>query len=379
MLHAPPQDVSSLRIVVVRDEGQLQGLATEWNALAGDVPFRTWEWARTWWQHYREASSKLFTLLAYDDQGDLVGIAPWYVSKSPRDGRTVRCLGAGEVCSDYLTVLCQPDAMELVVERLADWLATEAADQWHLLDLSGIAETDLIVGRLCQRMAQRGHLVDRQPDSNCWRTELPANWNEFVGGLSKARRDKTRSVLRKTVDKGRVVMREVQTETEFERAFDLLIELHQKRRRSLSQEGCFASPKFTEFHRDMASQFLSAGQLRLLWWELEGRPLAVSYSFVGGDTVYYYQGGFEPELGHESPGWISFASDIRLAIEQGYRSYDFLRGDESYKASWQATACPLVRVRIVGRQASARVRFATWRGTERVKDWARRILLRMKG
>ena len=379
MLHASPQDVRSLQVVLARDESQLQGLCAEWNALAGDVPFRTWEWTRTWWQHYRDTSSELFTLLVLDDRGNLVGIAPWYVTRSPREGRTLRFLGSGEVCSDYLTILCQTDACELVVERLADWLAMEAADEWHLLELDGAAESDATVVRLCERMAERGHLVDRQADMSCWRTELPGDWNEFVAGLSKSRRERTRALLRKTVDKGRVVMRQVQTESELPRGFDVLIELHQRRRRSLSQPGCFASGRFTRFHREMASQFLAAGKLRLSWWELDGRPLAVSYSFAGGDTVYYYQGGFEPELASESPGWIGAASDLKLAIEQGYRAYDFLRGDESYKTSWQATARPLVRVRIVGRQASARVRFATSRGTEKVKGWARRLLSRTKG
>ena len=72
--------------------------------------------------------------------------------------------------------------------------------------------------------------------------------------------------------------------------------------------------------------------------------MAAEYGFVGDDTIYYYQGGFEPELADESPGWLSLAASLRLAIDQGYRSYDFLRGDESYKSSWRTVARPLVRV-----------------------------------
>ncbi len=48
-------------------------------------------------------------------------------------------------------------------------------------------------------------------------------------------------------------------------------------------------------------------------------------------------------------------------------------------SDWLATEHPLMRVRIVVRQASARVRFATARGTEKVKGLARQLLSRTKG
>jgi len=242
------------------------------------------------------------------------------------------------------------------------------------LDLSGVEAADPIIQDLGQRLAEHGHVVNRQPDLSCWRAELPADWNQFLATLSKSRRERTRALLRRAVDTGKAVVHRVETEQDLERAFAILVDLHQKRRRSLSQPGCFASARFTEFHREMAGRLLAAGRLRMLWTEWEGRPLSAEYSFVGGDTVYYYQGGFEPELADERPGWLSFAVSLKLAIEEGYRSYDFLRGDESYKASWRAEARPLVRVRIVGRQSSARVRYATARSTELVKGWARQLL-----
>ncbi len=372
-------DATSLAVTAVRDEAQLPGLAGQWTALAGDVVFRRADWAHTWWRHYRDSRSRLWTLLVHDEQGELLGIAPWYVTHSPRRGRVVRFLGSGEVCSDYLTILAHEEAAEAVVTRLADWLATEAAREWDLLDLTGVEACDSAVGQLGQRLTAHGHLVDSQPDMSCWRSELPGDWDQFLSTLSTSRRQRTRALLRRSIDTGRVVVHWVTSDSELERAFAILVELHQKRRRSLSQEGCFASARFTEFHREMAAALLAAGRLRMLWTEWEGRPLSADYSFVGGDTVYYYQGGFEPELADERPGWLSFAVSLKSAIEEGYRAYDFLRGDESYKASWRAVARPLVRVRIVGRQKSAVLRYSTWRACADVRHWARQLLSRVKG
>jgi CelD/BcsL family acetyltransferase involved in cellulose biosynthesis len=374
MLTTTPIDAISLRIVAVHGEGSLDDVAGPWNALAGDVPFRRWEWAQTWWRHYQDAHSQLFTLLVFDDQQHLVGIAPWYVSRNRRQGRVVRFLGSGEVCSDYLTVLAEPEWAEVVAERIAQWLATEGASQWDLLDLSGVEASDATIAALERGLVAHGRLVDRQPDMSCWRAALPGAWEQFLATLSKSRRERTRALLRRAIDTGRAVVHQVRTESDLERGFAILIDLHQKRRRSLSQAGCFASERFTEFHREMAGRFLADGRLRMLWTELDGQPVAVEYSFVGGETVYYYQGGFEPELADERPGWLGFAVSLKLAIEQGYQSYDFLRGDESYKASWRAAARPLVHVRAVGTRRSARLRFAAWRAGEAVKARARQFL-----
>jgi CelD/BcsL family acetyltransferase involved in cellulose biosynthesis len=379
MLSTTPLDATSLRVTLARDESQLQDLAPQWDALAGEVPFRSFEWMETWWRHYREPRSRLFTLLVTDDQGELVGIAPWYITRSPHQGRVVRFLGSGEVCSDYLTVLARPELADAVAGRLADWLANEAASQWNLLDLKGVLENDRVISHLGQRLREYGHVVDRQADMSCWRTELADDWDQFLATLSKTRRARTRTLLRRAIDNGRAVVHEVKTDSELERAFAILVDLHQKRRRSLSQAGCFVSQRFTEFHREMTGRLLAGGQLRILWTELEGRPVAAEYGFVGGDTVYYYLGGFEPEVADECPGWLGLGVSLKLAIEQGYRVYDFLRGDESYKASWRATAQPLVHVRIVGNQTSARVRYATWRACKEIKGWARQVLTRTKG
>jgi CelD/BcsL family acetyltransferase involved in cellulose biosynthesis len=374
-----PLDATTLRIVAVRDEAQLPDLAPRWNELSEDVPFRAWEWMHTWWRHYRGWGRELFTLLVVDGQDDVVGIAPWYLESSVRRGRVVRFLGSGEVCPDYLTILCPAELRPQVGRRLADWLATEGAAQWHLLDLTGVEEADAAIDCLGRRLAEYAHKVDRQFDLSCWRTALPDDWPQFLATLTKSRRERTRYLLRRAMDSGRGVVHRVETEDDLARGFDVLVDLHQKRRRSLSQAGCFTSRRFTEFHREVAGRFLASGKLRLLWTELDGRPMSADYGFVGGDTVYYYQSGFEPELSSESPGWISLAVSLKLAIEEGYRNFDFLRGDESYKTSWQAAARPLVHVRIVGRRARARARWAASRGCVAAKNWGRQLLSRSKG
>ena len=60
----------------------------------------------------------------------------------------------------------------------------------------------------------------------------------------------------------RAVLRTVENCGQLDPAMDVLIDLHQKRRQMLGEPGCFASPRFTAFHREVARRLLLAGQLQ---------------------------------------------------------------------------------------------------------------------
>ena len=66
--------------------------------------------------------SELFVLAAFDATDQLVALAPWYLEHLGPQRRAIRFLGSGEVCSEYLTILCQAEYRHDVALALADWL-----------------------------------------------------------------------------------------------------------------------------------------------------------------------------------------------------------------------------------------------------------------
>ncbi len=201
--------------------------------------------------------------------------------------------------------------------------------------------------------------------------EFPDTWEDYVASLSKSRRERVHKLLRRNFDTGLVTTGTVEHADELEHYFRRLVELHQKRRASLGQPGCFASPLFTAFHRDVMAQLLSLGLLRLWWTDLDGRPAAIEYDLIGGDTIYFYQSGIEPELAGDRPGWLGSIGSLRDAQRRGYRNFDFLRGDEAYKSSWRATMQPAEEVRIVAPRSIPRLRYAAWSTAQLLRRWAK--------
>ncbi|HTU25560.1 MAG TPA: GNAT family N-acetyltransferase [Pirellulales bacterium] len=348
----------------------LEQLADAWNALEPAVPFLTHAWSAAWWQHYQPQAGELFTLAVRDAAGTLIGVAPWHRETLRGRGRVVRFLGSNEVCADYISLVAQPADRKAVALAVADWLAGPGAGEWDMLEMTGVEQNDEAMACLHTALAERGHAAHEAVRWQGWRTDLPGTWDDYLAGLPKSRRTSVRNQIKKLVDTGRVRFRRAETPADVARAFEILIELHQKRRGMLQQAGCFASESFTMFHRELADRFLRSGRLRLSWLEMDDAPIAIEYSFTGGDTVYYYQGGFDPSVSQLGPGWLMSALSLRAAIAEGYGCFDFLRGDEPYKASWKASPRPLVQRRVASRRPSARMRHAAWQTGEAVRRWA---------
>jgi CelD/BcsL family acetyltransferase involved in cellulose biosynthesis len=372
-----------MQVYCLSELGELAPYAADWDRLAGGVPFWSWSWLSAWWRHYGEHSAierpgaRLFVPCVFDHSGALVGLAPWYVDCRSRQGRVVRPLGSGEVCSDYLSVLCQPAMEYQVTEALADYLSGDQANGnldeqgWDLLELSGFDAQDAVIDQLIRHLSKKGNTVHRRAGPNCWRIELPTSWDEYLAMLSKSHRKQLRRLDRRMLASGRAVLHVVEQMGELPRGIEILIDLHQRRRRSLGGRGCFSSQRFDAFHREVMSELLRAGQLLLCWLELDGRPVAAEYQLAGDGVVYAYQAGVEPEALAEQPGRMIMLATLRRAIEGGCRGFDFLRGDEPYKAHFRAQPRPSLEVHVVPNRTSARVRHNLWLAGNNVKQWVK--------
>jgi CelD/BcsL family acetyltransferase involved in cellulose biosynthesis len=190
--------------------------------------------------------------------------------------------------------------------------------------------------------------------------------------LSKKRRCRLRHDMREYFDSGRAVLRWVEHARELPSAMELLVDLHQRRRRALGQPGCFASPRFAAFYHEVAPALFRAGQAQFYGLELDGKPAAAEFLLVGDGVLYVYQGGVDPEALDHKPGYLLCFAIVQRAIAQGYRALDFLRGDEPYKSHLRAEPRPSLTWRVVPDRTAAQMRHHLWLAGNNVKQWIKR-------
>jgi CelD/BcsL family acetyltransferase involved in cellulose biosynthesis len=207
-----------------------------------------------------------------------------------------------------------------------------------------------------EHLARRGNSVYREAGVNCWRLALPKSWDQYLAMLSKSHRKQLRRLDRNFFRSGRAVMHWVHRPEELEHSLDILVDLHQRHWRKRRQTGCFASPRFLEFHREVTARMLAENCLLMSWLELDGRAAAAEYHLAGAGVVYAYQSGIAPECLEHEPGRLSNLATIKRAIERGDQFFDFLRGDEPYKAHWRAVPRPTFEACVVPGRVGARLR-----------------------
>lgn len=378
---------TTVELITTWDE--LSGLEQPWNVLSCGEPLRSWDWLATWWKHYGASRGRLgrYNAQSADDrqlhviavhagstngatQRRLIGLAPWYLDRSVVKGRVLRWLGDGEVCTDHMSLLCSPGDEARVASAIADALTAEN-DEWDGLELNAVDADDVAVDALLAALQERDCLASCWPADSWWAVELPESWDAYLASLSKSHRKQLRRLERDVLQSERAQWHQVSSADELPTAWSVLVDLHQKRRRSLGEPGCFASRPFHDFHREVVERFQSNGSLRMSCLELDGVPAAVEYHVAGGTTTYAYQGGVDPDRLAEEPGRLSTIECLRAAIAAGQRRFDFLRGDEPYKAHWRAEQHAAYDHRVVPNRRLARLRgrLITW--SDAAVDWVR--------
>ena len=311
-----------LRTAVLTGPDSFQELEREWKELVaqspGATPFQTWEWQSTWARHFARRSR--LHIIALREGDDLVGLMP--LIHSQRAWKTLKAIGTGS--SDYLHPIAREGYEQAVSEAVVSSLGHAKGSD--LIDLHQVRE-DKPLTNLTQ-----GYVPIEQ--ARCLVLDLPNTYDDYLKTLSKSLRYDVKRLDKDLFKSGRATVTQVD-ESQIEEGMARLLEQHRKRWRKRGLPGAFIG-RAEAFHREWAHWAIREGYLWLSLLKVDGNTIGAIYAMSLGNACYYYQAGFNPAKGAISPGTLLVASTIRRAIEEGKRTFDFLRGDEPYKMRWKA-------------------------------------------
>jgi len=360
-----------LEFEIIRDEPRFDALEPVWNPLLkktrSDCLFTSFEWLRTWWRFY-SVGLKLFIVLI-KEAGEPIGIAPFCILRrsfmeierdelgaskliipaGPWDPvlslKELCFLGSGDVCSDYLDIICRPDRVDEAMPALSG-LLWEHRREWDTINLDFITADSLAATSFCPPSKSQVW-VTRRPLIKTLFTPLPDSFEEYLTTLSPNSRSNIRRYNRKLL--GQFPDAEFRFHADsatLDCIMDTFIALHQARWTAAGEPGAFSNETFIRFHKSMARIGLERGWLRLGVIEGGGEALFVCYCYRYGDRLYQYQLGMKHLAGF-SLGSAGISQLIERCIGEGARAFDLLRGEEEYKTHWAKEAVELFQVRWV--------------------------------
>jgi CelD/BcsL family acetyltransferase involved in cellulose biosynthesis len=105
--------------------------------------------------------------------------------------------------------------------------------------------------------------------------------------------------------------------------------------------------------------------------ELDGVPVAGGIGMWSPDELSLYLVGMDVEAMQYRPGWLFNIGSIRMAIQAGVSSFNFLRGDEEYKGRLGAEPTVQQRWLATSPRWVPRLRGAALKKGIEVRDWFR--------
>jgi CelD/BcsL family acetyltransferase involved in cellulose biosynthesis len=345
-------------VAVVSDVAQWRTFESAWKALWKNSPTASpplrWEWLSTWWRVYGPKygdGEGALQILVVQRGTEMIGALPLYLGHPapiPFAPRPLRFVSTGEsreeeTCAAYLDLLHRPGEEKACIAAIERALASRQHTDWGQLELGYMPGTSPLASLFSDNAHERQWAPERQ--APCCIANLSGGMEEYFSRLSSNSRAQARRLLR-AVDTAKLTF-EVATPANVDEFYDQLVDLHQARWAQAGQPGCFASPRFSEFHRSLAHQLVPTQDAVLARLAHEGRPLAVIQGYRAGNKFDYYLAGTALDSDSspiKSPG---IAAHLRLKsylIDRGVTRYDYLLGYARNKAQYTTDEHPISRL-----------------------------------
>ena len=243
-----------------------------------------------------------------------------------------------------------------VAAAIADALTT-LHDDWDRIDLKAVDADDAAIGHLLAAFEERECVVSRSAADACWAVELAATWDDYLAGISKSHRKQLRQLERRVLESDRVSWHRVQSAAELGCCLDRAGRLASTApTRAWANRAASHRGRFSTSTAKSSTGCSARANYGCRGWRLDGPPAAAEYHLADSRATYAYQGGVDPDRLDEEPGRLSTILCMRQAIDEGHKQFDFLRGDEPYKAHWRATPRATFDYRVVPNRRLARLR-----------------------
>jgi CelD/BcsL family acetyltransferase involved in cellulose biosynthesis len=349
---AEPVSRSELSVIELGSMEAFAKIAVEWDRLVAACAtpnvFLTSDWLVTWWRHYGTDRSWQ-VLLVRDKKGHLIGGLPLYGESRLLFGRSYRLLrfiGTQPESPDNLDVVTEESTRIAVANALSNWINTAGKQRYDILMLSNLAKDSVLIEGLDSGAVTKSDEIKVTPLFQCPYLSLPSSFDTYVSSLSKNMRYNLRRRTRQVLNlPGGIEIAYVDSATGLPAAMGDLFRLHTLRRAARGGETRFTMKARQEFHRNLAATFLKQGRLRLLLLKANSQTIAAVYCFKYVSKTFYFQSGFDPRWSKYSVGMVLMGQCIEMAIRDGCKEFDFLRGDEDYKFQWTTEVRQTVEVR----------------------------------
>lgn len=308
-------------------------LHAEWQELLETSPanhiFLTKQWQSAWWKVFGNDYEPV--LLSIRDENKLAGIAPL----KQKDGK-LSFIGSSDVC-DYMDFITRQGSEEYVFSRVFDYLERL---EWNSIDLESVLPQSLAMKSFVPLAIQRGYQVEKKQVNVSPQLFLPSSWKDYIDSLNAKDRHEIRRKLKRLEQSESVNYQTITEKEHLPQAMESFFQLFQL---SETDKANFMNDRKKEFFTNIVSSLAEKGNIKLSFLEVGGARASATLCFDYNNDIYLYNSAFDRAYAALSVSLLLEVFNIRDAINNGKKRFDFLSGNEPYKYDLGGHDVPLYR------------------------------------
>ena len=311
----------------------------EWNRLAQggvtDTPFQLFAYQQAWWTHL--GFGELVSVLVTDEHGRLQGLGCFYLHNRQL------YFNASKEETDYLDILVHEKDAAAVWSEIFTCLCSHSCPDWDTIDLYNIPASSPSRSILPRLVKSRGFTITEEIAEVCPVIPLTGSFETYLAGINKKQRHEIRRKMRNAAA-AEAQLEIIDSLDSLPEAVDEFLQLLQK---STAEKNDWLNEGRTAVFHQVAEAALKQGSLLLMFMVVGGERVSALCNFLYNGRVWVYNSGIDiSKHGHLSLGVVLTAHAIQHGIEQGCHTFDFLRGNETYKYRFGAVDTEIYRYQI---------------------------------
>jgi len=259
--------------------------------------------------------------------GTMRGILPLW-----RDQRRQEVRFPHQYCDEYIDIIAADDDLEVMAGLLA--FALQQTSRYGTLSLRGLKRDSNCVRAACalgfSSQVEQGFAAGA--GGECAVIDLGIGYEAYLKTLSRKFRSHLNRMRHKAAANG-VVVRELQPEDLTpEHLPATFLSLHSAR---FGEASKLAAPLGVAWIQHLFPSLFAERRLRAFAVLLADQITGITLAMVSGSGLYYWNGGFLPEVQQYDPGKLLIDKMIQQCCAESFGEFDFAYGKQQYKAHWR--------------------------------------------
>ena len=351
----------------------------EWDSFVesvGSEIFLTYDWCRIWWKYY--GKGRALRVFIFRSNDELVGILPFFFEKirlGPISVKAVKIVGSDFTLAQF-SLPIKYEYIAVIMKSCFELLDREKWDIAHIGPIAGLYQHYDDLKKACEDSLRFSHLVLAEKKGVQTYFKLAETWDDQLANLKAKERSKIKRhyrLARKVAGNNTADIEAHCADTEnLEEVFTDFVQMHQAHWQELGKLGHFKDwPAAYQFHHELAQAQLKQNRLCLIRISLDNRYLGYKYGYIlGRNYIDFLDARLDcKEFASVGLGRIIYSEMIKMAIENGARSIDSMRGLYKHKLEMGGEIFPIRKLYIVPRKPTTIIRVSLFRLAARLLDF----------